>query len=173
MSESLFDYKEDNLKSYPVYNSDENMDERKQEINKYLEQWKLNYDIFNEGEEEELRRYYYTHPYSKVRFDTIRIEFRNGEEILVPKYNEEADKEGNSGYKVMKERGYEERVILSEMTYTVREDGSVERMVFEDFWKTRRGKRHEKYLNYLKKRKEKKRVYDQERYKMRKQGTVV
>ena len=58
MSESLFDYKEDNLKSYPVYNYDENMDKRKKEINKYLEQWNLNYEILNEGEEEELRRYY-------------------------------------------------------------------------------------------------------------------
>ena len=174
MSESLFGYKEDNLKSYPVYNYDENMEKRKKEIKKYLEQWNLNYESLNEGEEEEeLRRYYYTHPYSKVKFETIRIEFSDGEEILVPKYNEEADKEGNSGYKVKKERGYEERMILSEMTYTVREDGSVERMAFNDFWKTRRGKRHEKYLNYLKKRKEKKRVYDQERYKRIRQGLVV
>ena len=173
MSESLFDYKEDNLKSYPVYNYDGNMNKKKKEVFKYLNQWELKTEVLNEGEEEEFRRYYYTHPYSKVEFETIRMIFQDGEEILVPKYNEEADKEGNSGYKVKKERGYEERMLLSEMTYTVREDGSVERMLFDDFWNTRRGKRYQKYLNYLKKRKEKKRVYDQEKYKRIRQGLVV
>lgn len=173
MSESLFDYKEDNLKSYPVYNYDGNMDKKKKEVYKHLNRWELQVEVLNKGEEEELRRYYYIHPYSKVEFETIRMVFQDGEGILVPKYNEEADKEGNSGYKVKKERGYEERMLLSETTYTVREDGTVERMLFNDFWKTRRGKRHQKYLNYLKKRKEKKRVYDQERFKRIRQGLVV
>ena len=102
MSESLYDYDKDSLQSYPVYNYDGDMDKRIKEVRNHLDQWKLNYEILNEGEECEIIRYYYTHPYSKLKYDTIRIRFQDGEEILVPKYNIEADELGNSGYKVIK-----------------------------------------------------------------------
>ena len=164
MSESLFDYEEDSLKSYPTYKYDENMKKRKKEVKKHLDHWKLNYDVFNKGCEDEIVNYYYTHPYSKLRFDTIRIEFGDGEEILVPKYDPEADKLENSSYKVIKGDNGDTKVYLSETTYTVR-DNEVVRMNFNNYWDTRRGKRYEKYCLYLKKRKEKKRVYDQERLK--------
>tara|TARA_B110000008_G_scaffold89679_1_gene91824 strand:- start:453 stop:971 length:519 start_codon:yes stop_codon:yes gene_type:complete len=165
MSESLFDYEEDTAKSYPTYKYDENMKERKNEVRKHLDQWQLNSEILNEGDgENEILRYYYTHPYSKLRFDTIRIEFQDGEEILVPKYDPEADRIENSSYKVIKGDNGDTKLYLSETTYTVR-DNEIVRMKFGNYWNTRRGKRYEKYCLYLKKRKEKKRVYDQERLK--------
>lgn len=172
MSE-LFDYDEDTVKSYPAYNYNGDTDKRKTEVRNHLDQWKLNYEILNEGEEkDEIIRYYYTHPYCKLRFDTIRIVFNDGEEILVPRYNIEADKVGNSGYKVIKGTKGDNKLYLSETTYTIR-DNKVERMNFNDYWSSRKGKRYEKYCVYLKKRKEKKRVYEQERLKKEKLKKVV
>ena len=75
--------------------------------------------------------------------------FEDGEEILVPRYNIDADEVGNSGYKVIKGNKGENRLYLSETTYTIR-DNKVVRMNFNDFWSSRRGKRYEKYCIYLK-----------------------
>jgi len=161
MNES-YDYDKDSLESYPVYDSD--MVKRKEEIRRHLDQWKLNYEILNEGGKDETIRYYYTHQFSKLKYDTIRIVFRDGEEILVPRYNIEADELGNSGYKVIKGSKVDNKLYLSETTYTIR-DNKVVRMKFNDYWSTRKGKRHEKYSIYLRKRQEKKRAYEQERLK--------
>jgi len=171
MSESLFEYDKDSLQSQPVYNNIE-MEKRKKEVRKHLDKWKLNYEIFNEGEENESIRYYYTHPFSKLEYETIRMVFNDGEEILVPRYNIDADKLGNSGYKVIKGSKGDNKLYLSETTYTIR-DNKVERMNFNDYWSSRRGKRYEKYCIYLKKRNEKKRVYEQERLKKERSKNVV
>jgi len=160
MSEGLYFYEDGEY--YKTYlSNDEEVEKRKEEVKKYLEDWKL----CEENLSNEIVKYYYRHPYSKLLFDVIKIKFKDGEEIMVPKYNSESDNDKNSGYKVIKDRGKEKRIYLSEMTYTVKSNGEVVRMSFDDFWETRKGKRYQKYLKYLAKRKEKKRVYDQERYK--------
>lgn len=171
MSESLFEYDKDSLQPQIFYDNIE-MEKRKKEVRKHLDKWKLNYEIFNEGKEHEEIKYYYTHPYSKLKFDTIRMVFEDGEEILVPRYNIDADEVGNSGYKVIKGNKGENRLYLSETTYTIR-DNKVVRMNFNDFWSSRRGKRYEKYCIYLKKRKEKARVYEQERLKKERSKNLV
>tara|TARA_B100000424_G_C22941418_1_gene501014 strand:- start:3211 stop:3732 length:522 start_codon:yes stop_codon:yes gene_type:complete len=173
MSETLFgevdyDYNLDNQKEYPVINEDD-IAKRKKEVIKYLEGWTLR----KEKEDDITSRQYFNHEASKLNYDVIRIEYEDGDSILVPKYNPDSDLDGNSGYRMVKEKGRDNRILLSETTYTVRENGKVERMVFNNFWNSRRGKRHQKYLNYLKRRKEKKRVYEQERYKRQQQGLVV
>lgn len=164
MSEGLYFYEDSEYYKTHVLNY-EGVEKRKEEVRKYLEDWKLCEENLSNEEENEVVKYYYRHPYSKLLFDVIKIKFEDGEEIMVPKYNSESDDDKNSGYKVIKDRGKEKRIYLSEMTYTVKSDGKVVRMSFDDFWETRKGKRYQKYLKYFAKRKEKKRVYDQERYK--------
>jgi hypothetical protein len=174
MSETLFeevdyDYDLDNQKEYPKTINEEDIHSRKTEILKYLDGWRIEEEVLDGGDTRE----YFKHDASKLKFDMIRIEFANGDSILVPRYNEESDTYGNSGYKVMKEKGVEKRVLLSETTYTIRDNGKVERMGFNDFWNSRRGKRHQKYLNYMKMRNEKKRVYQQEQYKRQRQKVNI
>ena len=46
-------------------------------------------------------------------------------------------------------------------------------MNFNDYWSTRKGKRYEKYCIHLKKRREKKRVYEQERLKKQRSKNIL
>ena len=157
MSESLFggnnnyNYEDDNLKEYPKENSNTKL--LPNEVDKYLDGWKL---------EEDSVGIYYKHPCSTEKFGAIRIIFEDGTSEYVPKYN--VNLESNSSYKVIKGDNGDTKLYLSETTYTVR-DNKVLRMNFNNYWDSRRGKRYEKYCLYLKKRKEKKRVYEQERLK--------
>ena len=170
MSELLFgevNYNElDEAKSYPRVINEELVELKKKEVMKYLEGWTLHTD-------EETGEYYFKHEASKLKYEVVRMHYDDNESQLVPRYNPDSDLAGNAGYRIVKDKGRERRVLLSETTYTVRENGEVERMGFSDFWNSRRGKRYQKYLNYMKRRKEKKRVYEQERQKRAAQGVVV
>jgi len=131
------------------------VEKKRQKVLKELEDWELF--------EDPVTGYtYYKHPFSKIKFGVLRMHFRDESYIDVPRYEIECDDAGNSGYKMIKENGRERKVILSELTYKINDNGIIVKHSMDDFFQTIRGKRYLKYQDYRRKRFEKKRVYAQE-----------
>ena len=136
-------------------NFDGEIEKKKRRVEKNLQEWELI--------EDKVTNYkYYKHAYSKTKFGVLRMHFKDGTYIDVPRYEMECDEPGNSGFKVVKENGRDKKIYLSELTYKIGEDGRVVQHSMNDFYKTRKGKRYLKYQQYRRKRYEKKRAYQQE-----------
>lgn len=136
-------------------NFDGDMERKRKKVMKNLQEWELVKD--------EVTGYkYYKHPYSKTKFGVIRMYFKDGSSLEVPRYERECDEPGNSGFKVVKENGRDKKIYLSELTYVYAADGRVVQNNMDDFYKSRKGKRYLKYQQYRRKRYEKKRAYLQE-----------
>ena len=114
-------------------------------------------------EENEKGERYFTHPYSELKYPIIYKKFGKNEYLEVPGYREDSDLRGNS---INKEPNRANPLpwYFSELTYrsNMNSDGSfnVEQNSYSDFWKSRRGKRRMKYHYYIKKRDEKKKLYE-------------
>lgn len=136
-------------------NFDGDMERKRKKALKNLQEWELM--------EDKVTGYkYYKHSYSKTKFGVIRMYFKDGTYLEVPRYEKECDEPGNSGFKVVKENGRDKKIYLSELTYVYAGDGRVVQNNMEDFYKSRKGKRYLKYQQYRRKRYEKKRAYLQE-----------
>jgi len=111
---------------------------------------------------------YFTHPYSELRFPVSHKQFRNENFVPVPQYLRETDVPGNS---ISREPNKSNPMswYFSELTYNPKMNTNMsyttEQFRFQEFWDTRRGKRREKYHNYIEKRVQKKKLYEQMRAK--------
>ena len=160
--EKMMQYYEDNEKTprLPILTSGETnntMKSMKKFTSKLYEDdgWTL--------EENEKGDRYFTHPYSDLKYSLIYKKFGENEYLEVPEYREDSDVRGNS---INKEPNKANPLpwYFSELTYRSKMnfDGSfnVDQSSFSDFWRSRRGKRRINYHYYMKKREEKKQLYE-------------
>ena len=160
--EKMMQYYEDNEKTpvLPVLSCGENKSTMKS-IKKFTS--KLYDDDGWTLEENDKGERYFTHPYSELKYPILYKKFGKNEYLEVPGYREDSDIRGNS---INKEPNKANPLpwYFSELTYSpkINSNGSfnIEQSSYSDFWRSRRGKRRINYHYYMKKREEKRQLYE-------------